>query len=90
VAKCSIAQIINVENGIKDQEKIMKTVSYNIPKIGCGHCKMKIEREIGKISGVASVSVDVDAKNAIIEYDSPATKSEIESSLIEIGYPSEN
>ena len=68
----------------------MNTVTYNIPKISCGHCKMNIEREVGKLSGVASVTVDVEAKKAIIEYDSLATKAEIEKLLIEIGYPPEN
>ena len=65
----------------------MNTITYDIPNVNCGHCKMNIEREIGKISGVASVTVDVEAKKAIIKYDSPATKTEIETLLIEMGYP---
>ena len=69
---------------------VMNTVTYNIPKVSCGHCKMNIEREVGKLSGVASVTVDVGAKKAIIKYDSPATKAEIEELLIEMGYPPEN
>ena len=69
---------------------VMKTVTYNIPRVSCGHCKMNIEREVGKLPGVTSVTVDVDAKMAIIKYDSPATKTEIETLLIEIGYPPEN
>lgn len=68
----------------------MKTVTYNIPKVSCGHCKMNIEREVGKLSGVVSVTVDVEAKNAIIKYDSPATEAEIETLLIESGYPPVN
>ena len=69
---------------------VMNTVTYNISKISCGHCKMNIEREVGKLSGVASVTVDVDAKKAIIKYDSPATKTAIETLLIEMGYTPEN
>ena len=69
---------------------VMKTVTYNIPRVSCGHCKMNIEREVGKLPGVASVTVDVAAKMAIIKYDSPTTKTEIETLLIEIGYPPEN
>ena len=68
----------------------MNTVTYNIPTMSCGHCKMNIEREVGKISGVVSVTVDLDAKKAIIKYDSPATEAEIETLLIENGYPPEN
>jgi len=69
---------------------VMKTVTHNIPRVSCGHCKMNIEREVGKLPGVASVTVDVAAKMAIIKYDSPATKPAIETLLIEIGYPPEN
>ena len=67
----------------------MNTITYNIPNVNCGHCKMNIEREIGKISGVTSVSVDVKAKKAIIKYGSPATEAKIETLLIENGYPPE-
>ena len=68
----------------------MNIVTYTIPTVSCSHCKMNIEREVGKLSGVASVNVDVDAKKAIIKYDSPTTETEIETLLIEIGYPPEN
>ena len=67
----------------------MNTVTYNIPKVSCGHCKLNIEREVGKLSGVASVTVDVTTKKAIIKYDSQTAKDEIETLLIEIGYPPE-
>jgi copper chaperone len=77
-------------SGPEIKENVMNTVTYNIPRVSCGHCKMNIEREVGKLHGVVSVTVDVDTKKAIIKYDSPATKTEIETLLIEIGYPPEN
>jgi len=76
-------------SGSESKENDMNTITYNIPKVSCGHCKMNIEREVGKLSGVASVTVDVKAKKATIKYDSPATKVEIETLLLEIGYPPE-
>ena len=39
---------------------------------------MTIERELGNLSGVASVSVDVNAKQAVIRLVSPPTEAEIE------------
>jgi copper chaperone len=66
------------------------TLTYNIPSVHCGHCKSTIEREVGKLAGVASVSVDVDTKQAVIIFDSPATKAEIEALLADIGYPPES
>ena len=65
----------------------MPTLSYNIAAISCGHCKETIEVAVSKISGVASVQVDVDAKQAIIRYEAPATPAGIEAVLSEIGYP---
>lgn len=68
----------------------MTTLTYNIPAVNCGHYKMTIERKVSELSGIASVSVDVSAKQAIIKFDSPTTKVEIEALLAEIGYPPES
>ena len=65
----------------------LTTLTYNIPAVHCGHCKMTIERAVGELSGVAFVSVDVDTKQAVIKFGSPATKAKIEVLLAEIGYP---
>jgi copper chaperone CopZ len=51
---------------------------------------MRIERKVGKLSGVASVSVDVGAKQAVIVFGPPSTETEIKEFLAEIGYPPEN
>ena len=68
----------------------MNTLNYTITSVSCAHCKMTIEREIGDLPGVASVNVNIDTQQAVIEFDLPATKDEIESILAEIGYPAEN
>jgi copper chaperone CopZ len=66
------------------------TLTYNIPAVNCMHCKMTIEREVGELSGVDSVSVDVETKQAVIKFDPPSTKAEIEALLTKIGYPPES
>jgi copper chaperone CopZ len=63
------------------------TDTYNIPSVNCGHCQMTIEKKVGELTGVASVHVDVDAKRAVIKYNSPATRSKIETLLVKIGHP---
>jgi len=71
-----------------DDGKNLTVLNYIIPAVSCGHCKTTIEHEVGKLSGVASVNVDVDSKQTIIKLDpSPATKAEIEALLAKIGYP---
>ena len=65
----------------------VNTHTFNIPTISCDHCKMTIETRIMEITGVASVSVDVKAKKAIINFESPATLAEIKDKLAEIRSP---
>ncbi len=75
----------------KDEGKNLTVLNYNIPTVGCDHCKTTIEHEVGELSGIASVNVDVDSKQAILKLDpSPATKAEIEALLVKIGYPPES
>jgi copper chaperone CopZ len=74
----------------QSKENTMTTLTYHIPAVSCGHCKMTMERKMGELPGVASVSVDVDSKQAVIQFDSPATGDEIEALLSEIGYPPES
>lgn len=71
----------------QSMENNMTTLTYTVPAVNCGHCKMMIEREVGKLSGVAAVNVDVDSRKAVIKLVSPATEAEIETVLAEIGYP---
>lgn len=67
----------------------MEEKKVHIPAISCHHCKMTIERELGELKGIKSVEVDVDAKNALIRWDTPLTWDEIRKTLVEIGYPPE-
>ena len=74
----------------KSAKNDLVTLTFSVPAVNCAHCKMKIEQEVGNLSGVASVNVDMDAKQAVIELISPPTQTEIETLLTEIGYPPED
>jgi len=74
----------------KSEDKNLTVLNYNIPAVSCDHCKATIEREVGKLSGVASVNVDVDSKRAVIKLISPPTSTEIETLLTRIGYSPES
>ena len=74
----------------KSEDKNLTVLNYNIPTVSCDHCKATIEREVGKLSGVASVNVDVDSKRAVIKLISPPTSTEIETLLTRIGYSPES
>ncbi len=67
----------------------MNSKKIRIPAVNCHHCKMTIERELGELEGIESVSVDVDSKTAIISWSAPLTWDEIIKTLSEIGYAPE-
>ena len=65
----------------------MKTITYTIPNISCGHCVHTIKMELGELPGVSSVEGSEQTKLVTIGYDDPATKEQIEALLAEIEYP---
>jgi copper chaperone len=65
----------------------MKTITYSVPNINCGHCVHTIQTEVGDLQGVISVKADADNKKVEITFDMPATEEQIKSLLAEINYP---
>jgi copper chaperone len=65
----------------------MKTVTYTIPNISCGHCVHTIKTELSDLKGVQSVEADMVTKKATIIYDDPANEEQIKNMLKEINYP---
>jgi copper chaperone len=74
---------------IKFKEKLVTTVTYNIPAIHCGNCVHTIELEVGELEGVQSVKVDEATKKVQISFDAPADEQKIKALLNEINYPAE-
>lgn len=67
----------------------MQTKTVLIPNISCGHCVMTVQNEVGELAGVASVKADQSTKQAVIEWDDPATWDQISALLAEIEYPAQ-
>ena len=67
----------------------MTTITLKTPAISCGHCVHTIQSELGEMPGIRSVQADQTTRLVTINFDSPATKEEIEKMLAEIGYPVE-
>ena len=65
----------------------MKTVTYSIPNISCGHCVHTIQTEVAELEGVKEVRANAEGKNVVIVFDSPATEEGIKALLAEINYP---
>ncbi|HEY4692368.1 MAG TPA: heavy-metal-associated domain-containing protein [Bellilinea sp.] len=67
----------------------MSTVTYTVPAIHCGHCVHTIKMEVGDLTGVQTVSADLDSKKVVVTYDAPASEEKIEALLAEINYPAQ-
>lgn len=64
----------------------MERKTFQVPNIGCDGCVRTIKSEVGQISGVKMVDGVVDSKTVTVEWDTPATWQQIESTLKEIDY----
>jgi copper chaperone CopZ len=62
-------------------------VTYSIPNIHCGHCVHTIQSELIDLPGVKSVKADQNLRNAIIEFEPPASEEIIKALLESIEYP---
>ena len=40
----------------------MNDVTYNVPGMSCGHCRVAITTEVSAVAGVDSIDVDLDTK----------------------------
>ncbi len=67
----------------------MEKIIYKIPAIHCGHCTHTIKMELEEIEGVRIVTADLSSKQVIVEFEEPATESDIINTLKEINYPPE-
>ena len=47
----------------------MSTLTFTVPGMTCGHCEAAVKGEVGKVSGVASVGVDLGTKIVTVSGD---------------------
>jgi copper ion binding protein len=66
----------------------METITLTAPDISCAHCQATIEREVGSMNGIQTVSVDVPSKRVTVSFDpAEVSEGEIVARLDEEGYP---
>ena len=64
----------------------MKKVKLTIEGMHCGSCAGNIERAIGKLSGIESVSVSALTNKAIVEADDSVSEDSLKEAVSEVGY----
>ncbi len=65
----------------------METKKFVVPNISCGHCVHTIQNELGDLAGVKQVKADQQTTEVVVEWESPATWTQIQNLLTEIEYP---
>jgi copper ion binding protein len=60
--------------------------TYSVTGMTCDHCVRAVEPEVGKIAGVASVSVDLAAGRVTLRSDGPLDPAVVRAAVEEAGY----
>ncbi len=69
----------------------MKTKTFRVPNISCGHCVMTIRQELSELEGVTSVQADDPTKMVTLDWDeSDLSWEQVRHLLQEINYPAED
>lgn len=60
---------------------------YRIEGMSCNHCKLAVEKEVGKLVGMESAEVDLGAKTLTVSYDPTQTNADkIREAIEEAGF----
>ena len=65
----------------------MSEKSVHIPAVTCGHCLMRIKRDVGEVKGVLEVGGSPETQIISFRWEAPATWEAIRGVLADIGYP---
>lgn len=60
------------------------TAKYKITGMSCNHCKESVEKGLGKLTGVTSVSVDLNSGTAFVE--GTAMEAEVKAVIDDLGF----
>ena len=64
----------------------MTEASYSVTGMTCDHCVRAVETEVGRIAGVASVSVELGAGRVTLTSDEPVDPALVRAAVEEAGY----
>ncbi len=62
----------------------MRTTTYDVQGMTCGHCVRSVTEEITEVEGVTSVDVDLDKGTAVVAGD--ADPETVKAAVVEAGY----
>ena len=63
----------------------MTTMVLNVPGMTCGHCEAAVKQEVGALTAVTDVAVDLETKLVTVTGD-PLDRAEIVAAIDEAGF----
>jgi copper chaperone len=60
-------------------------LQYSVPGMSCEHCRSAITKEVDTVAGVASVTVDLDAKTVVVRGEG-VDDADVRAAIDEAGY----
>lgn len=64
----------------------MEKQKFNVSGMSCSACSARVEKVVGALDGVKSVSVSLLTNSMVVEYDAPLTAKDISKAVAEAGY----
>lgn len=64
----------------------MTEATYSVTGMTCDHCVKAVESEVGRLPGVAAVSVDLGAGRVTLRSDQPVDPGAVKAALEEAGF----
>ena len=64
----------------------MTEATYSVTGMSCDHCVQAVKSEVGKVTGVASVTVDLDAGRVTVVSDEPIDAAAVRAAVEEAGF----
>jgi copper ion binding protein len=64
----------------------MSAVTVTVAGMTCGHCAASVREEVGSISGVTAVDVDLGSGEVTVDSEAPVEAAAIKNAVEEAGY----
>ncbi|SEH03816.1 copper ion binding protein [Nonomuraea solani] len=65
---------------------MMSSETYTVSGMTCGHCVGTVKTEVGKISGVTAVDVDLATGKVTVTANEPVEEARVRDAVEEAGY----
>lgn len=62
------------------------TAEYTVTGMSCGHCVAAVTEEVGGLTGVTAVDVDLESGRVTVTSDAPIDAAEVAAAVAEAGY----